>query len=180
MNRLSSRTFASTDHRRRAVPLLVIYIITTFVELSNPFPHHSTTPGILTTYFTYLAMNNSRFHVSCIRKMNNRPYFTVGGALDHLEHFKRTEQYVNTIYFSLWLANAWEKTARMREITISALRRKYSQTVLTFRIRFVPAKALSLPLFIAVPCGVIVLQIFNSFECNKNIPATYAFYKTIT
>ena len=29
-----------------------------------------------------------------------KPYFTVGGALNHLEHFKCTEQYVNTICFS--------------------------------------------------------------------------------
>jgi hypothetical protein len=37
---------------------------------------------------------------SCIQKTDNRPYFTVGGVLDHLEHFKRTEQNVNTICFS--------------------------------------------------------------------------------
>jgi hypothetical protein len=45
-------------------------------------------------------MNISRFHISCIQKTDNRPYFTVGGALDHLEHFKHTEQYINTICFS--------------------------------------------------------------------------------
>jgi hypothetical protein len=100
MNRLSSRTFASSNHRRRAVPLLAIYIITTFVELSNPFPHHSITHGILTVYFTYLTMNISRFHVSCIQTTDIIPHFTVGGALDHLEHFKRTEQNVSTICFS--------------------------------------------------------------------------------
>ena len=112
-----------------------------FVELSNPFPHHSITHGIFTVYFTYLTMNISRFHISCIQQTNNRPYFTVGGALDHLQHFKRTEQYVNTICFSLywrlWLLDERRKTERMREITTSALRRKYWQTVLNFRIRFV-------------------------------------------
>ena len=33
-------------------------------------------------------------------KTDKRPYFTVGGALHHLEHFKRTEQHVNTVCFS--------------------------------------------------------------------------------
>ena len=45
-------------------------------------------------------MNISWFHISCIPKTDNRPNFTVGGALDHLEHFKHTEQYVNSICFS--------------------------------------------------------------------------------
>jgi hypothetical protein len=45
-------------------------------------------------------MNISRFHTSCIQKKDNRSYFTVGGAIDHFEHFKRTEQYVHTICFS--------------------------------------------------------------------------------
>jgi hypothetical protein len=45
-------------------------------------------------------MNINWFHISSIQKTDNRPYFTVGGVLDHLEHFKRTEQYVNTICFS--------------------------------------------------------------------------------
>jgi hypothetical protein len=76
-----------------------MHVITTFVELYNSFPHHSVTHGILTLYFTYLTMNISRFHISCIRK-TNKYYFTIGGALDHLEHFKRTEQYVNTVCFS--------------------------------------------------------------------------------
>jgi hypothetical protein len=40
----------------------------TFVELSVPFPHHSITHGIFTVDFTYLAMNVSRFHISCIQK----------------------------------------------------------------------------------------------------------------
>jgi hypothetical protein len=39
-------------------------------------------------------MNVSRFHISCIQKTNYRPYFTVGGPLDRLKHFKRTEQNV--------------------------------------------------------------------------------------
>jgi hypothetical protein len=77
-----------------------MHVITTFVELSNPFPHHSITHDIFTLHFTYLTMNINRFHISCIQETDNKPYFTVGGALDHLEHFKRTEQYVNTICFS--------------------------------------------------------------------------------
>jgi hypothetical protein len=77
-----------------------MHVITIFVELSNPFPHHSITHGIFTVYFTYLTMNISRFHIYCIQKADNTPYFTVGGALDHLKQFKRTEQYVNTICFS--------------------------------------------------------------------------------
>ena len=89
-----------TDHKRSAAPRLVMHVITTFVELPNPFPHHSITHGIFTAYFTYLTMNISRFHISCIQTTDNRPYFTVGGALYHLEHFKRTEQHVNTIYFA--------------------------------------------------------------------------------
>jgi hypothetical protein len=47
-----------------------------------------------------MTMNISRFHISCIQKTDNTPYFTVGGALDRLEHFERTEQYVNTMCFS--------------------------------------------------------------------------------
>jgi hypothetical protein len=46
-------------------------------------------------------MNISRFHISCIQKTDNRPYFTAAGALDHLEHFKHTEQYADTIWFFL-------------------------------------------------------------------------------
>jgi hypothetical protein len=45
-------------------------------------------------------MNISRLHISCIQTTDKRSYFTVGGALDHLERFKRTEQHVNTICFS--------------------------------------------------------------------------------
>ena len=77
-----------------------MHVITTFVEVANSLPRHCITHGIFTVYFTYLAMNISRFHISCIQKTDNRPYCTVGGALDHLEHFKRTEQYVNTICLS--------------------------------------------------------------------------------
>jgi hypothetical protein len=47
-----------------------------------------------------LTMNICQFHISCIQKTDNRPYFTVGRPLDHLEHFQCTEQYVNTICFS--------------------------------------------------------------------------------
>jgi hypothetical protein len=83
-------------------------------------------------------MNISWFHISCIQKTENRLCFTVGEALDHLEHFKRTAQYVNNICFSrigVCVLPMNEGRQRMREITTSALRRKYSQTVLTFRIR---------------------------------------------
>ena len=55
------------DHRRPAAPRLVMHVITTFVELCNLFPHHSITHGIFTVYFTYLTMNISRFHISCIK-----------------------------------------------------------------------------------------------------------------
>ena len=77
-----------------------MHVITTFVELSNTFSHHSITHGIFTVYFTYLTMNISQFHISCIQKTYNRPHFTVGRVLDHLEHFKCTEQYINTLCFS--------------------------------------------------------------------------------
>jgi hypothetical protein len=40
---------------------------------------HSITHGIFTVYFTYLTMNISRFHIYCIQKPDNRPYFTDGG-----------------------------------------------------------------------------------------------------
>ena len=49
----------------------------------------------------------------------------------------------------LCLANEWGKTARMSEITTSALRRKYSQTVLALRIRFV---------FIASLCLAVLMK----------------------
>jgi hypothetical protein len=45
-------------------------------------------------------MNISWFHISCTQKTDKRPYSTVGGVLDHLEHYKRIELYVNTIWFS--------------------------------------------------------------------------------
>ena len=105
VNHLSSRTFASTvhqiitDHRLPAAPWLIMHIIMTFIELSNSFTYHSITHGILTIYVRYLSLYTSQFHISCIQKKDNRPYFTVGRALDHLEHLKRTEQYVNTICF---------------------------------------------------------------------------------
>jgi hypothetical protein len=89
-----------TDHGQLAALRLVVHIITTFVQLSNPFPHHSITRGIFTLYFTYLMIIISWFHISCIQKMDKRPYFTVGRVLNHLEHFKCTEQYVNIICFS--------------------------------------------------------------------------------
>jgi hypothetical protein len=76
---------------------LIMHVLTTFIELSDPFPHHSITHGIFTVDFTYLAMNVSWFHISCIPKTDYRPYFTVGGPLDRLKHFKRTEQNVNMI-----------------------------------------------------------------------------------
>jgi hypothetical protein len=82
-----------------------MHFITTFVGLSNTFPHHSITHGIFTAYFTYLTTNISRFHISCIQKTDTRPYFTVGGALDHLEHFKLTEKYLLFSYWRLWLAS---------------------------------------------------------------------------
>jgi hypothetical protein len=91
---------AGCEDRWPATLQLVMHVITTFVELSNPFPHRSITHGIFTVFFTYLMMDISQFHISFIQKMDNRPYFTVGGALNHLEHFKHTEQYVNTICFS--------------------------------------------------------------------------------
>jgi hypothetical protein len=50
-------------------------------------------------YMSHVTMNISRFHISCIQKTDNISYLTVDGALDHLEHFKCTEQYVNTICF---------------------------------------------------------------------------------
>ena len=129
-----------TDNRRPAAPRLVMLVITIFFELSNSFPHYSITYGIFTVCFTYLTMNISRFYISWIQKTDNKPYFTVGGALDRLEHFKCTELHVNTICFSLTGVcglSAHEGRQRVREITTSALRRKYSQTVLTLRIRFV-------------------------------------------
>jgi hypothetical protein len=92
---------ATCNHRQLAALQLFVHVITTFIELSNPFPHHSITHGIFIIYFTYLTMNISQFHISYIQKTDNRPYFTVGGMLDHLEHFKHTEQYVNTVCFSL-------------------------------------------------------------------------------
>jgi hypothetical protein len=79
---------------------LIVHVIMTFVELSNPFPHHSITHDIFVVYFTYLTMNISWFHISCIQKTDNRPYFMVGIALNYPEHFKCTEQHVNTICFS--------------------------------------------------------------------------------
>ena len=117
-----------------------MHVITTFVELSNPFPHHSITHDIFTVHFTYLTMNISRFYISFIQKTDKGPYFTVGGALDYLEYFKRTEQYINPMCFYrigvCGLSVNEGRQVRMRKIMTSALRRKYSQTVLTFRIRF--------------------------------------------
>ena len=86
-------------HWPQTAPWLVMRVITTFSELSLHFPHHSITHGISIVYFTYL-MNISQFHISCIQKTDNRLYFTVGKVLNHLEHFKHTEQYVHTICFS--------------------------------------------------------------------------------
>jgi hypothetical protein len=76
-----------------------MHVITNFIEISNQFPHRSITNGISTLHFTYLTMNISRFHISCIQKTDNRAYFTVGGTLDHHEHFKLTEQYVTLSAF---------------------------------------------------------------------------------
>jgi hypothetical protein len=82
---------------RPAASRLIMHVFTTFVELSDAFPHHSITHGIFTVDLTYLAMNVSQFHISCIQKTDYRPYFTVGEPLDRLKHFKRTEQNVNVI-----------------------------------------------------------------------------------
>ena len=91
---------AACEDSRPAAPRLLMHVITTFVEHSDEFPHHSITHDIFTVCFTYMTTNISRFYISCIQKTDNKPYFTVGGALIGLEHFKRTEQYVNTICFS--------------------------------------------------------------------------------
>jgi hypothetical protein len=81
-------------------------------------------------------MNISRFHISCIQKTDNRPYLTVGGALDHIEHFKRTEQYVNSICFSrIGVCGLPMNEGRQRACAKSRPQRcgkKYSQTVLNF------------------------------------------------
>jgi hypothetical protein len=66
-----------------SIVILVMHVITTFVELSNLFPHLSMIHGIFTTYFTYLT-NFSQFHISCIQKTDNRLYFTVSRALDRI------------------------------------------------------------------------------------------------
>jgi hypothetical protein len=42
---------AACDHKRPAIPQLVVHVIATFVELSNPFPHHSIILGIFTIHF---------------------------------------------------------------------------------------------------------------------------------
>jgi hypothetical protein len=85
------------DNRRPAASRLIMHVLMTFIELSDPFPHHSITHGIFTVHFIYLAMIVSRFHISCIQKTDYRPYFRVGGPLDRLKNFKRTEQNVNMI-----------------------------------------------------------------------------------
>jgi hypothetical protein len=69
----------------------------TFVELSDPFPHHSITHGIFTVDFTYLAVNISRFHISCIQKTDTYRISQSAGRSIVLKHFKRTEQNVNMI-----------------------------------------------------------------------------------
>ena len=128
-----------TDHRLLAALRFVTPIITTFVELPNPFPYHSITHDSFTVYCTYLTMDISRFHISCFQKTDYRLYFTVGRVLDYLEHFKHTEQYVNTLlvsYWHLWLTNEWRKTACLPKIITSVLQWKYSQIILTFWIRF--------------------------------------------
>jgi hypothetical protein len=79
-------------------------------------------------------MNISWFHISCIPKTDNRRYFTVGGALDHLEQFKHTEQYVNTIRFScigICGLPVYEGRGCACVKLSSALQQKYLQMVLS-------------------------------------------------
>jgi hypothetical protein len=94
-----------TDHRQPAALWLIMHVITTFIELSNPLPHHSITHGIFTIYFTgddeYQLVSRLAFKTT-----DNRTYFTVSRVLDHLEHFKCTKQhYLLFSYWRLWLAN---------------------------------------------------------------------------
>jgi hypothetical protein len=76
---------AACEHRQPAAPWLVMRVITTFMELSNPFPHHSIIHGIFTIYLTHLTMNISQIHISCTQK-GITDHISARGAHDHLEH----------------------------------------------------------------------------------------------
>ena len=95
VNRLSSLTFASTTRIKSSLATDGRPLRGWSCTLSRPslkfLTHYLTIPSLM-----------ALFHISCIHKTDNKPYFTVGGALDHLEHFKH---YLLFSYWRLWLAN---------------------------------------------------------------------------
>ena len=96
---LQSRAACARVANHRGRPLLASSC-TFSVSSLNCLTHFLIIPSLIAflpyishfVLFTKLTMNVSLFHISCIGKTDNRPYFTVGGQLDCLKHVKCTEQ----------------------------------------------------------------------------------------
>ena len=104
VNRLSSQTFASTAPTKSSLTTDGRPLRGSSCTLSRPslnfLIHFLTIPSLMafSPYTSHIWLRISAgFAFLAFRK---RIVFTVGGALDHLEHFKHTEQGVNTICFS--------------------------------------------------------------------------------
>jgi hypothetical protein len=97
---------ATCDHRQ---PLLDSFSCMLSRPSLNFLTHFRTIPTLMafSPCTSELTMNISWFHISCIQKKDNRPYFTVSVTLDHLGYFKNTihQHYLLFLYWHLWLAN---------------------------------------------------------------------------
>ena len=81
-----------TDHRR-----LVMHVITTFVELSNPFPHHLITHSIFTVYHISHIIQSAR---SFARSIQRAAYGRQGRQrlMRSMEHkIQQRHEYLNII-----------------------------------------------------------------------------------
>jgi hypothetical protein len=85
------------NHRRLAALQIIMHILASFIKVSHPCPYHSITHSMFSMHLTKLAMNVSRFHVSCIQETDYRLHFTCGGLLDFLEHCKHTGWCINMV-----------------------------------------------------------------------------------
>lgn len=79
-------------------PSLVMKVgLSIFVELPNPFSHHTISRYVVTINLCKLILNFSRLNIICIKnRMIERTHSTVNGLRNYLKHFKQSLTHVNT------------------------------------------------------------------------------------
>jgi hypothetical protein len=104
VNRLSSWTFESTARTKSSLTTDGRPLRASSCTFSRPsrncLTHFLTIPSLMafSPYTSHIwRWMSAGFTFLAYKKTDYRPYFTVGGPLDHLKHFKRTEQNGNMI-----------------------------------------------------------------------------------